>query len=287
MTTATTEQLDGANVRRCTFPGCDRQHKGRGYCDVHLQQFRKGKELTPIKARKSRRRCEVSDCENDHDAGGLCARHRKAKQRAEQRAARPIPAPRPPKPCAVDYCPHEATTAGLCSRHYTNMRKHGTPEAPHPRPTKGKGGDPIEFIRNKITVTGTGCWEFNAWWTTEGGYGSFSYGGKNWQAHRWAWVHLAGLKLPEYSGAGMELDHICLNPACIRPCHLQLIPHAENMRLRTARRNLLENAAPDEYLAAPNKPRNLLEQFATIRLSPELLEHEGWGMPQNFEILYP
>ena len=35
----------------CTFPGCDRELHGHGYCKTHRQQQRRGKPLTPIARR--------------------------------------------------------------------------------------------------------------------------------------------------------------------------------------------------------------------------------------------
>jgi hypothetical protein len=76
-------------IRPCSFPDCDRQHHGRGYCGAHLQQLRKGKPLTPINTEVPVRKCETPGCPNDHDSGGLCTRCRLAKARAEERAQRP------------------------------------------------------------------------------------------------------------------------------------------------------------------------------------------------------
>jgi len=35
-------------VKICTFPGCDRKHKGHGLCSGHYQQHRKARPLTPL-----------------------------------------------------------------------------------------------------------------------------------------------------------------------------------------------------------------------------------------------
>jgi hypothetical protein len=36
-------------MRNCTYTDCGRKHKGRGYCQGHLTQVKRGKELTPLK----------------------------------------------------------------------------------------------------------------------------------------------------------------------------------------------------------------------------------------------
>lgn len=65
-------------------------------------------------------------------------------------------------------------------------------------------------------------------WVWRGGVDSFGYGRfqvkgfKN--AHRWAYVQANG-KVPD----GLELDHLCRNPKCVRPGHLEAVPHLINI----------------------------------------------------------
>lgn len=47
--------------------------------------------------------------------------------------------------------------------------------------------------------------------------------GKKAYAYRMAYIHLVG-PVPE----GLELDHLCRNPACINPAHLEPVTHLEN-----------------------------------------------------------
>ena len=51
------------------------------------------------------------------------------------------------------------------------------------------------------------------------------------RAHRWAWEALHG-PVP----AGLTLDHLCGQTACVRPDHLEPCTNAENLRRRHARR---------------------------------------------------
>ncbi|WP_369010576.1 HNH endonuclease signature motif containing protein, partial [Bacillus cereus] len=45
------------------------------------------------------------------------------------------------------------------------------------------------------------------------------------RAHRYVYENLSG-PIPE----GMELDHLCRNPPCVNPDHLDPVTHEENMR---------------------------------------------------------
>lgn len=71
----------------------------------------------------------------------------------------------------------------------------------------------------------TGCWE----WTAarhERGYGAFYVGPTRRRvfAHRVAYELSVG-PIPE----GLSLDHLCRNTGCVRPDHLEPVPHRENV----------------------------------------------------------
>lgn len=71
-----------------------------------------------------------------------------------------------------------------------------------------------------------GCWSWTA--GTYQGYGRFrigSVGSRNMLAHRVAWEWARG-PVP----AGMELDHLCRNRACVRPEHLEPVAPDVNKR---------------------------------------------------------
>lgn len=84
----------------------------------------------------------------------------------------------------------------------------------------------------KLTKTDT-CWLWNT--CTTDGYGYFFGDGRFQRAHRWAYKHFIG-PIPE----GLELDHVCHNPAhcaggptcphrrCVNPLHLEVVTHREN-----------------------------------------------------------
>ena len=67
------------------------------------------------------------------------------------------------------------------------------------------------------------CWEWQASKTRQG-YGQVRVRDRILAAHRVAWSIENGL-IPNRLG----LDHICRNPACVRPSHLEPVPQRENM----------------------------------------------------------
>ena len=67
------------------------------------------------------------------------------------------------------------------------------------------------------------CWNWVA--SRVHGYGSFRIGRRSHAAHRVAWELLVG-PIPE----GLVLDHLCRNPSCVNPDHLEAVSIPENVR---------------------------------------------------------
>lgn len=57
------------------------------------------------------------------------------------------------------------------------------------------------------------------------GYGKFMLRGKCKRAHRVAYEHYCG-RIPD----GLMLDHLCRNPSCCNPDHLEAVTNGENVR---------------------------------------------------------
>lgn len=81
----------------------------------------------------------------------------------------------------------------------------------------------IDFI-NLWAGVNTPCWKWVAL-KTDKGYGQIYIKGKYIYAHRYIWEKYNGKIPPKHT-----IDHLCRNPACVRPDHLEVVTYKENVR---------------------------------------------------------
>jgi hypothetical protein len=120
----------------CSFPGCERgKQSAIGLCNGHWQQYKKGKELTPITPRAPRspngvnrkdspEPCTFPDCRNLQGGGhGLCPGHnaqrRKGKELTPLRDHTFIGG----ATCGWEDCDRDVYSRGLCRKHYDLDRR--------------------------------------------------------------------------------------------------------------------------------------------------------------------
>ena len=144
--------------------------------------------------------------------------------------------PRPSRPpaatCSIEGCGHQAWTRGWCNKHYQRWRLTGN--AGYERPAaerfwlKVDKDGPLPKARPDLG----NCWD----WTGSKGqakgrdYGRFSIKNCPVSAHRWAYESEKG-PIP----AGLEIDHLCVRPCCVRPSHLEAVTHLVNIQRALAR----------------------------------------------------
>jgi hypothetical protein len=130
------------------------------------------------------------------------------------------------KVCSVEGCTSPPRARGWCPKHWKRWRAHGDPTYAKFVPIRG--GTDEERFWPKVEVTGF-CWNWTGSQESAMGHGMFNLGAADdrrpVRAHRFAYEALIG-PIPE----GLELDHLCRNPRCVNPDHLEPVTHEENMR---------------------------------------------------------
>ena len=100
-------------------------------------------------------------------------------------------------------------------------RRHRTTD--HSDESSGRVNLRERFERSLSHETEAGCWIRNVA-PTPRGYTQIRDGNRKPLAHRVAY-ELYRAEIPE----GLVLDHLCRNPACVNPWHLEPVTHRENI----------------------------------------------------------
>lgn len=79
----------------------------------------------------------------------------------------------------------------------------------------------FERFMAKVRITPT-CWIW-AGNAQPNGYGQFWHAPRMWLAHRWSYSAFVG-EIPD----GLEIDHLCRTPLCVRPTHLDPVSGKTN-----------------------------------------------------------
>lgn len=158
--------------------------------------------------RSHRRRGEPT-CQSCRDAKAAYQRTRDARQ----------------QPCRYPTCDRPNRARGYCGSHLSRIHRHGRVDPPT---------DSERFWQNVIVPRVghvRGCWLWSAARSLKG-YGRFDpHRGVHLLAHRYAYEQARSL-IP----VGLELDHLCRQPICVNPWHLEPVTKTENVRRQHAAR---------------------------------------------------
>lgn len=116
--------------------------------------------------------------------------------------------------CSVDDCGREHSGHGLCKMHLKRLRRTASTDDPRRTPRQ-------RF--DALVMRTDGCWLWQGG-ADHRGYGSFWRDGKGRLAHRESYEMHVG-PIP----SGMQLDHLCRTPRCVRPDHLEPVTGRVNL----------------------------------------------------------
>lgn len=126
---------------------------------------------------------------------------------------------------------------GLCERHYRRALKHGSTANPR-----------IDVFNHYVVASG-GCWEWaGAMWGNGYGKTSVKVHGTR-LAHRAFYAEHRG-PIPK----DMDLDHLCRNRRCVRPDHLEPVPHQINLIRGHEARTVCQSGLHDITVPGALKP---------------------------------
>lgn len=126
--------------------------------------------------------------------------------------------------CKIEACEKQSTSRGLCKPHYDAWFRTGDPLTYRGDRSSLTTWDKIKEIG--WTRTANGCYEYNGY-RNEHGYGQFREASTNklLRIHRVVYREVIGLLRDDE-----VVMHLCDNPACGEPTHLQKGTQVENMR---------------------------------------------------------
>lgn len=168
--------------------------------------------------------CSIDGCEKPAWARGWCPAHLRRWQRHGDPLGGGVCRSTRPDSCTIEGCDAPVQGRGWCAKHYMRWVDHGDPNYEPWSvmierffwPKVDKHG-PVSTYRPDLGP----CWIWTGTINVESGYGYYSMT----PAHRVAYQELVG-EIP----AGLDLDHLCMVRACVRPTHLEPVTRAENLR---------------------------------------------------------
>lgn len=132
--------------------------------------------------------------------------------------------------CSVAGCESRKKARGMCDTHYQRWLKYGDGFDTGPSKRRFMSLEPIARFWAFVALTANPekCWEWQGAKISTG-YGNYVYLGRNWLAHRLAWLLMKGSEPTRF------LLHSCDNPKCVNPNHLREGSQKENLQEMAAK----------------------------------------------------
>lgn len=209
----------------CSIEECDRTAIAKSFCTLHYARFKKYGDPYYVPPRVERKSCGVEECDRKADAHGYCRMHlhrftTTGDPRGFARRFKDKPE------CTIPGCHLEGNNFGFgwCYKHYRRYHRHGDPFA-----TSRIVGDDMARFKSYVTIGEPDeCWNWEGS-VDDAGYGHFFLKGRV----RGAYV-ASRILLEGEDSDGYDVDHLCRNPTCVNPRHLDVVTHQENIIRGTA-----------------------------------------------------
>lgn len=214
-------------------------------------------------------------CQRKHDSNGYCTMHRLQAGRnghvtnimprqAKPKEVKPVKARNTKCGAELDgeKCQRKHFANGYCGMHGSQIKRHGKISNLLPTPSRANVGLPaIERFALRIQAGGE---DMNCWiWVgslRDDGYGRFADKTKTHRAHRWLYEQLV-----RTLSDTEQLDHICTNPPCVRPSHLQPITGATHAKVTKQQRDMLKANEEQVMVGGNPKARSMKEITFALR----------------------
>ena len=127
--------------------------------------------------------------------------------------------------CSVGNCSLPTHARGYCDKHYKRWQVSGEISSPRDQTVAERFWAKVD--KNGPTPVSHPdlgpCWLWTAS-GSKGDYGHFWLDGRYQPSHRVAYEWDCGA-----IAAGLTLDHLCVNPPCVRPSHMEPVSMQENL----------------------------------------------------------
>ena len=121
--------------------------------------------------------------------------------------------------CTAPDCGRPVSRTWYCQTHYKHIRQG---KALGPLRPRSAPGETLEERVARYTQKTETCWNWVGA-SRQTGYGALNISGRSEVVHRLIFTMAYGA-IP----AGLVIDHMCRNPRCIRPDHLQAVSNKQN-----------------------------------------------------------